>query len=280
VVALGHFQDRLDPRPRTPGADPLQALMDQDAVVGIQRHHVGHAAQGHQVEQLADIGLRLLVVPAQAAQARAQGHQHVENHPDARQGLAGEPATGLVRVDDGIGCRQFIAGQVVVGDQHLEARRLRRRHTLDTGDAVVHGNQQVRLALQGHGDDFRGQAVAVFEAVGHQVIHMGRPEQAQAEGAHGAGGGAIGVEVADDQDALALLQGRHQQIHGSLNPFELLIGNQPRQAFIQLILRGHATGGVETGQQRWQFTEERQDSRQWAGIDAHGVMGASVQYNG
>jgi hypothetical protein len=33
------------------GADALQALRHQAAVVGVQPHHVGHRAQGHQVQQ-------------------------------------------------------------------------------------------------------------------------------------------------------------------------------------------------------------------------------------
>jgi len=53
VVTLGDFEDRLDPRPRAPGANPLEALVHQNPVVGIQRYHVGDAAQGHKVQQLA-----------------------------------------------------------------------------------------------------------------------------------------------------------------------------------------------------------------------------------
>jgi hypothetical protein len=32
-------------------ADARQALGDEDAVVAVERHHVGHRAQRHQVEQ-------------------------------------------------------------------------------------------------------------------------------------------------------------------------------------------------------------------------------------
>ena len=106
---------------------------------------------------------------------------------------------------------------------------------------------------------------------------MRRAEQTQAQRAHGTGRGAIGVEVTDDEDALALLQGRHQQVYRRVDALELLVGNQPRQALVQLSLRLHPACGVETGQQRWQFTEKRQDSGQRARIDTHGVTEASLQ---
>src|SRR5450830_526801 len=197
-------------------------------------------------------------------------------HPKPGQRLAGKLTARLVGVDDSVRRRQFIPRQVVVGHQHFEPRRLRCRHAFDAGDAVIHGDQQLRLALQGHGDDFRRQAVAEFKAVGHQVIDMGRTEQAQAQGAHRTGGGAIGVEVADDKDALALLQGRHQQVYRRVDALELLIRDQPRQALVQFGLRLYPARGVEAGQQRWQFTEKRQDSGQRAGIDTHGTLGNSL----
>ncbi len=272
MLAPRHLQHRAQPRPRPPGADARQALVHQDAVVGIQRHHVGHAAQGHQVEQLAQVRFSdtRSGEPAQLAQPRAQGQQHVEHHPDPGQCLAGERAARLVGIDDGVGRRQLRARQVVVGDQHLEPGRLGRGHAVDAGDAVVDGDQQLGLALQGHGDDFRGQAVAVLEAVGHQVIDMRRAEHAQAEHADRAGGGAVGIEVADDEDALALLQGLHQQVHRGVDTLQLLIRNQPRQALVQLGGGLHATRRVQAGQQGRQVTQVGQLGGKWAGFDAHG----------
>ncbi|MNC38758.1 hypothetical protein D3C75_873830 [compost metagenome] len=67
MIATCHLQNRLQPRPRPAGTDALQALMHEDAVVGIQRHHVGYAAQRDQVEQLTDVRLCLRLVAPQAA---------------------------------------------------------------------------------------------------------------------------------------------------------------------------------------------------------------------
>ena len=232
--------------------------MDQDAVVGIQRHHVGDATQCHQVEQLAQIGLRTAGEPAGFAQPRTQRQQHVEHHADAGHGLAGEFAAWLVRVDDGISGRQFRPWQVVIGNQHRQPGGLGRRHAIDAGDAVVDGQQQVGLAFEGHGDDLRGQAIAVLEAVRYQVIDMRRTEQAQTEHADRTGGGAVGIEVADDKDALALRQRLDQQLDRRVDALQLLIRDQPRQALVQFLGGLHATGGVEASQQRRQAAQIRQ----------------------
>ncbi|MCY1417690.1 hypothetical protein D9M71_332310 [compost metagenome] len=159
---------------------------------------------------------------------------------------------------------------MVVGDQHLEPGSLGRGHAFDAGDAVVHGHQQVGAAGQGDRDYLRGQAVAVFEAVGDQVIHVGGAEHAQAEHADAAGGGAVGIEVADIEDALALFQGLDQQTHGGIDALEHLVGDQPRQALVQFGGGLHATGGVEAGQQRRQVAQVGQDSGQGAVFDTHG----------
>ena len=83
--------------------------------------------------------------------------------------------------------------------QHAHAERVRRSHAVDAGDAVVDGDQHVgifpRLRQR---DDFGRQTVAVFEAVGHQIIDVGA-ERAQRAHADRAGGRAVGIVVGDDQ---------------------------------------------------------------------------------
>ena len=236
MIALGHFQDRLKPWPRPPGADSLKPLMHQNAVVGVQRHHVGHAAQCHQIEQFGDVGRFDRLIPTQTVQACTQGNQYVEDHPYPGQRLAGELATRLVRVDDGIGRRQFVARQVVIGDQHAQPGFFRRCHAFDAGDPVVHGDQQLRRTSQCHFNDFWRQTVAVLKPVGHQVVDMGGAQQTQTEHAHGAGRGTVGVKVTDDQDALALFKRHHQQVHRRVDALELLVRDQPRQALVQFSL--------------------------------------------
>ncbi|MNC41478.1 hypothetical protein D3C75_902470 [compost metagenome] len=245
--------------------------MDQDAVVGVQRHHVGDAAQRHQVEQLGQVRLGKTAAgePVQLAQAGAQSQHHVEDHPDPGQRLAGEGAARLVGIDDGVGRRQLGARQVVVGDQYRKAGRLGRGHAVETGNAVVHGDQQLRALLQRHRDDLRGQAVAVVETVRHQIVDVRGPQHAQRQHADRTGGGAVGIEVADDDHALALLQRRHQQLDRRIDALQLAIRDQPRQRLVQLGGGLHAAGGIQTGQQGRQVAEVGQVRRQWAGFDTH-----------
>ena len=79
----------------------------------------------------------------------------------------------------------------------------------------------------------------------------------------------VQTQHADDQDALTLFERHHQQIHGGIDALELLIRDQPRQAFIQFSLGLHAPCRVKTRQQGWHFAQKRQGFRQWTRFDAH-----------
>jgi hypothetical protein len=201
--AASHAEQRGDAGMHAAGAHALQALRHQDAVVGVELDHVGHRAQRDQVEQRVQLRLVGGVEHAAAAQFGAQGQQHVEHDAHAGQVLAREAAGGLVRIHDHARARQRVAGQVVVGDHDLDAAFARRLDAVDAGDAVVHGDDDVgRFFARGQGDDFRRQAVAVFEAVRHDVVDA-RAHRAQAAQRGGAGGGAVAVVVGDDGHLLA-----------------------------------------------------------------------------
>ncbi len=153
-------------------AQALQALRDEDAVVGIQRHHVGHGAERDEVGERGEVGLGCILERAALSQLGAQREHHVEHHAHAGDRLGGEAAAGLVRVDDALGARQLRAGQVVVGDQRGDAERARALHALDARDAVVHRDEQVRAPLRRDVHELGREAVAELEAVGHQVLHV------------------------------------------------------------------------------------------------------------
>ena len=112
---------------------------------------------------------------AAPAQFGAQGQQHVEHHADAGQVLAREAAAGLVGVDDARAPAGSVVGrQVMVGDDHLDAAPVGFGHAVDAGDAVVDRDDDVRALFRcGQRDDFRRQAIAVLEAVGHDVVDLG-----------------------------------------------------------------------------------------------------------
>ncbi|MNG22568.1 hypothetical protein D3C84_1070660 [compost metagenome] len=89
------------------------------------------------------------------------------------------------------------------------------------------------MTLQRDLDNLRRQAVAIFEAIRHQIIDMGCAQQAQAQHAHRTGRGTIGIEVANNQNTLTLSQGLNQQIHRRINALELLKRQQACQTFVQ-----------------------------------------------
>src|SRR5207302_10818220 len=68
------------------------------------------------------------------AELGPQGKHHVEHHADAREALARKRAAGLIGIDDGSGARQLRTGQMVIGDDHLDADPPGRGYALDRSE--------------------------------------------------------------------------------------------------------------------------------------------------
>ena len=121
--------------------------------------------------------------------------------------LAGEVAAGLVRVDDYRGVGKGVGRQVMIGDKHIDTASLCLGHTVNAGDTVIHRHDDVRrFGLCGECDDFRGQAVTVFEAVGYDVIDT-RTQGAQAADRDRASSSAIAIIVGDDHHFFSCFDG-------------------------------------------------------------------------
>ncbi len=174
--APGDVQQRLYPRAALPRADPCQALLDQGAVGAVERHDVRDGAQGDQIEKRREVGRchAVGVEPVRGRQAAAQRGHDVEHHPDAGERLARERVAVAVGIHDGIRRRQRRPGQMVVGDDHANARVTRRGDTIEARYAVVDRNDDIRRALAGDLDDLRAQAVAVLEPIGDEVVDIRR----------------------------------------------------------------------------------------------------------
>src|SRR5690606_32008508 len=92
---------------------------------------------------------------------------------DAGQILAREAAMWLVGIDDDTRIRQTLARQMMVSDNNIDATSLGFGHAFDAGDAVIDGDDNIRsFFTYCEFDDFRCQAIAVFEAVGYDVIDL------------------------------------------------------------------------------------------------------------
>ena len=177
-TASGHVQQCRNPRTATASTNARQPLVHQNAVIGIQRHHIRHGTQGHQIKQLPQIRLGARGKIALFTQMCPKRQHDIENHPDPGNTLAGKVTARLIRIDDGIGHRQLLGGQMVIGHHHLQTGGLGRCNPLDTGNAVIHGNQYIRMVALGNGNNFRRQAVTEFKAIGHQVLDPGRAQRA------------------------------------------------------------------------------------------------------
>ena len=95
------------------------------------------------------------------------------------QMLAGKSISRLIGIDQRIRRRQGLPWQMVIGNQHLHAQRLGGQHAVVAGYAVIHGNQQIGPLLRGDGNNFRGQAVPVNEAVRHHIAHLRCAQRSQ-----------------------------------------------------------------------------------------------------
>jgi hypothetical protein len=219
--------------------------------------------------------------------------QRVEHHADARERLALERAVRLVRVDDDVGVGQHDdvvdqRGQVVVGDQHVDAARAGVRDAREARDAVVHRHQQVGLrharrverarvvgavVAAGEVDDRRRQAVAVQLAVGHDVRQPRAvgAQHLQAAQRDRAGGGAVAVVVGHDDDALVLLDRVGQQARGLGAAAQRGRRQQLRHRVVELLGAAHAARGEQAREQRMHaglLQRERGARRDVARVDA------------
>jgi hypothetical protein len=187
-----------------PAADPSRPCATSRPVDPVEGHDVGDRAERDEIEQCREIRRRAIGEVAALAQRRARGEQHVEHDPDAGEVLARKGASGLIRIDDQRGGRQRerCGGQVVIGHEHLDAGRGRRRDAVVARDAVVDGHDEARRHPGRFGDDLRRQTVAVFEAVGYEESDD-RAHACKSAHRHGARRGAVGIVIGDDHDFLA-----------------------------------------------------------------------------
>jgi len=118
-VAAGDGEKRQHTGLRAAGADPRQALLDEDPVQLVQAHNVRDRAQRHQVDEIGEIRFVAHRERAVGTQPRARRRKDIEHDAHARDVLARKRAAGLVRIDDDCGRRQRRAGKMMVGDQHV-----------------------------------------------------------------------------------------------------------------------------------------------------------------
>ena len=91
---------------------------------------------------------------------------------------------------------------MVVGDQHLQTQSLCLGHAIDTGNAVVHRDQQLRTAGMYALRNRRCEPVTVYHAVRHDEVHVLRAQQGESAQTYRARCRAVAVVISDDAQAL------------------------------------------------------------------------------
>ena len=200
------------------GLNAPQPLSDEHAIVDIERHHVRDGAERHEIQILRG-ARRARRRGARFVQHATHGHHHVERDANARQCPTPKLAGTDVWIHDDIGGGQLGPGQMVIGDQHVDTMRARIGNAGDAGDAIVDRDYQRRAALSGERDDLRREPVAELEAIGHEKIDGGEAPRAQRAHDERRAGGAIRIEVPDDEHASVRAVLNEQRRRG-LYPFE------------------------------------------------------------
>ncbi len=137
---------------------------------------------------------------------------------------------------------------MVIRDDDRNGARRGGRHAVDAGNAVVHGDQQVRRALLGNRDDLRSQPVAELEAIRHHVIHMPGAHETKSKNRYGAAGGAVGIEVGNHQNALVTSDCIREQIDRVLDAGQGRHRVQLFETVVEVRQRTHVTRGQHASQ--------------------------------
>ena len=202
------FQQRLQA-----GAHGLlqqsEAFPHQDAVFPHQRHHVGYRAEGRQFAVHFQQFLR---------RAAFQRGAELESHPGAAQALERAGVVGAARVHHGHRLGQRRAGQVMVGNDQVQAQFPGASGLLHSGNAVVHGNDQREALGRQIFQCGAGQPVPAA-ACGQLAAHM-RAQAGQAFIQDSGGADPVHIIVAVDHDGFFLFDGLPDAGHRPVHIFE------------------------------------------------------------
>ena len=143
----------------------LDALGDQCAILGRERHHVGHGAQRRDLDQRTPI--------RRLAQTLAQDLHQLERHAGT-----GKLARGALVLELGVGqghaLRHLVGRLVMVRDHQIDPQALQIGDLLLGGNAVIDGHDQVGLGELVDAVERRTrQAVALVKAMRNKRRDVG-----------------------------------------------------------------------------------------------------------
>ena len=173
----------------------LDALGNQRAVLGRERHHVGHRAQRRDLDQRTPI--------RRLAQTLAQDLHQLERHAGT-----GKLTRGTLILELGVGqghaLRHLVGGLVMVRDHQIDPQALQIGNLFLGGDAVIDGHDQLRMSKLINAVERRArQAIALVKAMWNKRRDIGA-KRAQRLGQQAGRRNTVNIEVAEDSDVLVI----------------------------------------------------------------------------
>ena len=214
----------------------LDALGDQCAVLGRQRHHVGHGAKRRNLDQRTPI--------RRFAQTLAQGLHQLERHTGTGK-LARRALVLKLRVGQGHALRHLIGGLVMVRDHQIDPQALQIGDLFLGGDTVINGHDQIGLGELVDAVERRARkAISLVKAVRDEWCDIGA-KRAQCLGQQAGRRNTVNVKIAKDRDALVVANStldavgndRHARDNKWIGPITVERGRQKQLAFLN---RGNA----------------------------------------
>ena len=208
----------------------LDALGDQCAILGRERHHVGHGAQRCDLYQRTPI--------RRLAQTLAQDLHQLERHAGT-----GKLARGTLVLELGVGqghaLRHLVGGLVMVRDHQIDPQALQIGNLFLGGNTVIDGHNQVGLGELVDAVERRTrQAVALVKAMRNKRRDIGA-KRAQCLGQQAGRRNTVNIKIAKDRNVLvaansalnAVGDDRHARNNERVGPVAIERRRQKQLAF-------------------------------------------------
>ena len=235
---LGAQLRTFDQGPDTGANLPPQrfdAVFDHDPVFAEERNDIGDGSEGDIVEHLFEPGLESAEIVF--APVFDEGVRELEGGSGSGEELEVFEFGIDLRVDDRDGVRQLLSGLVMVGDDDVDAAAHGLVDGVAAGDAAVDGDEHAggSEGVERLLERFRREAVPVVEPVRNERVDI-CAVLPQDEGEQSAGGNAVSVVVAVDQNGFFVGDGVPQPFGGILNTGEPVRVAEVGETRIQKIL--------------------------------------------
>ena len=173
----------------------LDALGDQCAVLGRQRHHVGHGAQRRDLDQRTPI--------RRLAQTLAQDLHQLERHAGTGK-LARRALVLELRIGQGHALRHLVGGLVMVRNHQIDPQALQIGNLFLGSNAVIDGHDQLGMSkLINAVERCTRQAVAFVKAMWNKRRDIGA-KRTQRLGQQTGRRNAVDIKIAEDGDVLVV----------------------------------------------------------------------------